>query len=106
MSTTPIRSPSEDLDSVVRAALVDFFGRLEHPPPTLRANTNLITGTEATSDEGVEFAIELSDVLGTEVPHDFNPFLHESGRRGRTFAELMDAARRFQANAKESCDGE
>ncbi len=69
-------------------------------------STDLITGTGATSDEGVDFAIDLSDALGADVPHDFNPFVHESGKRGMKFGELVERAKKFVAARKEEAHGE
>ncbi|MCI0631250.1 MAG: hypothetical protein L0Y44_11425 [Phycisphaerales bacterium] len=90
---------------IVRSTLIDFFESLDREIPDLRDESDLLTDTEASSDEGVDFAIDLSDALGVEVPNDFNPFVHESGRRGRKFGELVHWAERFVSNTKESSHG-
>src|SRR5688572_7849396 len=81
----------------VRKALLDFFNSLGREINEINDDTDLIRNTGAASDEGVDFAIDLADVLGVEVPHEFNPFVHPSGRRGMSFRELVEHAERFVA---------
>lgn len=95
MSKTHDESVSPDTAETVRSALADFLLSIGRTVPDFTNNTDLIAATEATSDEGVDFAIDLQDVLGVDVPTDFNPFVHESGKRGRKFSELVASARQF-----------
>jgi hypothetical protein len=81
----------------VKKALLDFFRSLGRDVDEINNDTDLIRDTGAASDEGVDFALDLADVLGAEVPNDFNPFIHPSGRRGMKFRELADHAERFVA---------
>lgn len=84
----------------VRNALTDFFRSLNRElEREIDDDTDLIDGTGATSDEGIDFAIDLGDALGVDVPNDFNPFVHPSGNRGMTFRELVKHAERFIANS-------
>jgi hypothetical protein len=53
--------------------------------------TNLIRGLGLKSDQGVDFVLDLCDVLEFEFPKDFNPFVHSNGRRGRRVGEMLDA---------------
>jgi hypothetical protein len=73
--------------------------------PEFTDATDLIRATGATSDEGVDFAIDLSDAIGVEVPHSFNPFVHESGQRGMRFGELVQRAEGFVTAIKEESHG-
>jgi len=90
-----------DVPEAVKAALVEFFRGLGRDIDDLDGETDLIKGAGATSDEGVDFAIDLSDVLGVPVPNSFNPFVHPSGRRGMNLRELIGCADRFVREAKE-----
>ena len=102
-----MRKPSNDtplisVSETVKSALDQFLRSSGHEIPDLGGETDLLSEGAISSDEGVDFAIDLSDALGIEVPHDFNPFVHESGHRGRKFRELVEWAERFVANAKEN----
>jgi hypothetical protein len=90
-----------DVPGAVKNCLRNFFTSLGRDVPEFEENTDLIEGTGACSDEGVDFAIDLQEALGVEVPNDFNPFVHESGRRGMRYRELVRHAERFVAASKE-----
>lgn len=81
----------------VKKALVDFFRSLGRDIDEINNETDLVRSTGASSDEGIDFALDLADVLGVEVPDDFNPFVHPSGKRGMKFGELIEHAERFIA---------
>ena len=97
MSQTPIAS-------LVERSLRDFMTGMGRDVPELTADTDLIRATGATSDEGVDFAIDLSDAVGTDLPADFNPFVHESGERGMRFGELVARVTTFLSGRKEAGD--
>jgi hypothetical protein len=84
----------------VKKALVDFFKSLGRDIDEINDDTDLIRNTGANSDEGIDFAIDLSEVLGSDVPKEFNPFVHTSGKRGMKFQELVEHAERFTAAQK------
>lgn len=88
------------VSATVRKALVDFFRSLNREIDEINDDTDLIRGTGATSDEGVDFAIDLASELGADVPKAFNPFVHPSGNRGMKFRELVEHAERFVAERK------
>ena len=54
-------------------------------------NTNLIGDLGMASDEGVDLVLDLCEEFEFDFPHDFNPVVHPSGRRGRRLKELVDA---------------
>jgi hypothetical protein len=94
-----------DVAETVKLALAEFFRTLGRSVPEINDGTDLLKGTGASSDEGVDFAIDLSDALGVEVPHDFNPFVHKSGKRGMRMKELVEQAEEFVSRAKEAPHG-
>lgn len=105
MSNSP--SPPFELAQITEITsqtLREFFRSLGREIDEINADTNLITGTGASSDEGVDFAIDLSDALGVPVPDSFNPFVHESGKRGMKFSELVEHAREFVRRARGAPD--
>jgi hypothetical protein len=106
MGKTRLALESIEISEAVKTALVEFFKSLHREIPEINSNTDLISDTGSCSDEGVDFAIDLSDVLDADVPNDFNPFVHESGRRGMKFSELVGHAQKFVSIAKEARDGE
>lgn len=81
----------------VKMALVDFFRSLGRDIDPINDDTDLIQDIRASSDEGVDFVLDLVDVLGVDVPDDFNPFVHPSGKRGMKFRELIKHAEHFVA---------
>lgn len=83
------------VSETVRKALLDFFRSLGRDIGEINDDTDLIQNTDANSDEGVDFAIDLSEALGCDVPNDFNPFVHPSGKRGMKFRELVAYAEGF-----------
>lgn len=58
---------------------------------TVNDQTHLKDDLGLSSDEGVDFALDLCDGFKAEFPLDFNPFIEDSGRRGRKFKELVQA---------------
>src|SRR5258706_14533455 len=84
----------------VKKALVGFFRTLGRDIDDINDDTDLIRGTGASSDEGIDFALDLVDTLHAAVPEDFNPFVHPSGKRGMKFRELVEHAERFVAASK------
>lgn len=73
----------------ILTALRDFYGDTDLGD--LNDDDDMIAELGCTSLEGVDFACELSDALRFDLPHDFNPFIHESGKRGRTLGEMVAA---------------
>jgi hypothetical protein len=47
------------------------------------------------SDEGVDFVLDLCEEFKFDFPKDFNPFVHGSGCRGRKLGEMVNAALSF-----------
>jgi len=62
-------------------------------------NTNLIRDLGLSSDEGVDFVLDLCEALHVELPEDFNPFVHESGRRGLRVSEMISRVENFVSQA-------
>lgn len=51
------------------------------------------------SDEGVDFVLDLCNALRVELPQDFKPFIHESGDCGRRVSEMIERVEHLVANA-------
>ncbi|MFW6039413.1 MAG: hypothetical protein ACOC9P_02945 [bacterium] len=68
----------------------------------LTDETDLIRDTGCTSEDGLDFVIDLSDAVGYELPGDFNPFVHDSGQRPMRLGELVTTVEAYCAEAKES----
>jgi hypothetical protein len=90
------------VSETVKSTLLRFFNSLGRHISNITDDTDLMRGTGASSDEGVDFAIDLADALGADVPNDFNPFVHPSGKRAMTFRELVKHAERFSAARTET----
>jgi hypothetical protein len=94
-----------DVSETVKESLRRFFRSLGREIPEINDDIDLIEATGASSDEGVDFAIDLSDAIGVEVPHDFNPFVHPSGRRGMKVRELVEHSKTFVSALQEISHG-
>jgi hypothetical protein len=51
--------------------------------------TDLAKGLGLSSDEGLDLVLDLCAAFQFDFPHDFNPVVHETGRRGRRLGELI-----------------
>jgi hypothetical protein len=105
MSKNDIILSVVDVSETVKESLRRFFKSLGRDVPEINDDTDLINATGASSDEGVDFAIDLSDAIGVEVPHNFNPFVHESGHRGMKVRELVEHSKTFVSALQEKSHG-
>lgn len=92
MSDTPVRS-------TVRSCLRDFLDSTGRTNVEFRENSHLIRDLGLSSDEGVDFVLDLCNALRVELPQDFNPFIHESGDRGRRVSEMIERVEHLVASA-------
>jgi len=83
----PQTTSDEAVERIVRE-LLTRSGK----PQSLNDGSNLFSAG-LTSQDGVELACDLEARLGVEVPRDFNPLIHENGKRMRTLGELKAWAR-------------
>jgi len=71
--------------------LRQFLSSTGRPNVALTESTHLINDLGLTSDEGVDFVLDLCEAFGFDFPQDFNPFVHDDGRRGRRLGEMIRA---------------
>ncbi len=81
-------------DQAVERIVGELLTRGGHPT-SIGDGSNLMQAG-LTSQDGVELACDLEARLGITVPGDFNPLVHESGKRMRTLGELKTWARAQQ----------
>lgn len=80
--------------------LQQFLNTTGRTAISIHDRTHLKNEFGLSSDEGVDFALDLCDGFKTEFPLNFNPFIAESGREGRTFKELVQAVEKLLAVAE------
>ena len=80
---------------IVRRCLRTFLDSTGRSAEEFRDNTNLIRGLGLSSDEGIDFVLDLCEALHVELPQDFNPFIDESGRRGLRVSEMVRRVENF-----------
>jgi len=73
----------------VKRCLRKFSGDSGHTVPVLDEQTDLARGLGLTSDEGLDLVLDLCEEFAFDFPRDFNPVVHESGKRGRRLGELV-----------------
>ena len=83
--------PSLECEQKVLTALEVFLESTGRSEVILTDRTNLVGDLGFSSDEGVDFVLDLCEVFKFDFPHEFNPVVHPSGRRGRRVGELIDA---------------
>lgn len=81
--------------SIVCRSLRAFLDSTGRAGQEFGDNTNLIRDLGLSSDEGVDFVLDLCVALRVELPEDFNPFVHESGRRGLRVSEMIGCVENF-----------
>ncbi len=79
----------ESVRSNVHRCLQSFLNSTGRAGAGFGDDTNLIQGLGLSSDEGVDFVLDLCEALHVELPNDFNPFIHENGRRGLRVSEMI-----------------
>jgi acyl carrier protein len=55
----------------------------------ITSKTKLMTDVGLSSDDGVNLVLDLCSEFSINLPDDFNAVVHDSGRRERTFGELV-----------------
>lgn len=86
---------TQETHSKILQLLTGFMESTGRTPAVISAETNLTSDLGLKSDEGVDFTLDLCDAFNVELPLDFNPFVHESGQKGRTFGEMVAQVARF-----------
>lgn len=84
-------SSTTDCRGKVIACLRKFLASTGRAKLAFDGRTDLIRDLGLTSDEGVDFVLDLCDSFAFEFPTDFNPFVHDDGRRGRRLDEMVRA---------------
>jgi len=84
-------SNNESVRKRVERCLRRFAISAGHDTPLVDDGTDLAGGLGLTSDEGLDLVLDLCEEFAFDFPRDFNPVVHESGRRGRRFGELVQA---------------
>lgn len=87
------------VQSTVRRCLREFLDSTGRAGEDFGENTNLTRGLGFSSDEGIDFVLELCDALRIELPEDFNPFIHESRNRGRLVSEMIKQVESYVSQA-------
>ncbi len=78
-----------NVETRIRRQLTTFAAKSGITDMVLRPTTNLLKDFGFSSLQGLEFVLDLCDEFGLDFPSDFNPFVNDEGRRGRTYQELI-----------------
>lgn len=87
----------EQLRAMVVASLRELANNTE---AEITDQTSPKDDLELDSEEGVEFACEISKRMGKHFPDDLNPFVDDDARRGRTVGEIVDFLEAKQSELK------
>ena len=74
----------------VKSRVVEDLHKLLSETVPIDDATDPITGLGLDSDDGLDFACDISEELGFHFPDDKNPFVDDTGRRGRRLGEIVD----------------
>lgn len=80
-----------DCREKVLACLRGFLQSSGRQDVAIEEKTDLMTGVGMTSDEGIDFVLDLCAAFNFDFPGDFNPVVHPDGTRGRRVGELIRA---------------
>lgn len=84
-----------EIESKVLDLLTQFISSTGRHVPAISSATHLTKELGFESIEGVDFTLDLCDAFGVELPMNFNPFVDDSGTKGRTFGEMISAISKF-----------
>ncbi len=90
---------SKNVERKVSDCLERFLVSSGKPVEPLTHRTNLHAGLGLSSDEGLDFLLDLCEEFSFEFPHDFNPVIHRTGNRGNSFGELVTDIEKYLAAA-------
>jgi acyl carrier protein len=80
-----IESIRQRVDRCVRK----FASSAGHDAAKLDDQTDLAGGLGLSSDEGLDLVLDLCEEFHFDFPRDFNPVVHDTGKRGRRLGELV-----------------
>lgn len=79
----------EDIESRIVSVIRDHLDMCGHTCPDFTSATRLVRDTDLFSDDGLMLAIDFNEEFGIALPEDFNVAVYDSGKRDRTFGELV-----------------
>ncbi len=80
---------SESIRQRVERCVQKFALSAGHDAAKLDDQTDLASGLGLSSDEGLDLVLDLCEEFEFNFPQDFNPVVHDTGRRGRRLGELV-----------------
>ena len=96
----------KDVRERIQRLINEFLAKDGHKHRQILNTTNMIKDLGLSSLQGVDFALDLCDEFCAELPNDFNPFVHDAERRGRTFDEMVSAVESLLANLESTHESE
>ncbi|MFN0132736.1 MAG: hypothetical protein ACKVW3_09445 [Phycisphaerales bacterium] len=82
-------SSNESIRQRVERRVEKFASSARHESVKLDEQTDLARGLGLSSDEGLDLVLDLCEEFDFDFPRDFNPVVHDTGRRGRRLGELV-----------------
>ncbi len=83
-------SSNESIRQRVERCVRKFATSTGHDAAKLDDQTDLARGLGLSSDEGLDLVLDLCEAFDFDFPRDFNPVVHETGKRGRRLGELIN----------------
>jgi len=84
--------PSSELTrQKVELCVRKFAASTGGEPNLLDDQTDLAAGLGLSSEDGLDLVLDLCEAFEFDFPPDFNPVVHETGRRGRRLGELIES---------------
>ena len=82
-------SSNESIRQRVERCVRKFASGSGHDAANLDDQTDLARGLGMSSDEGLDLVLDLCEEFHFDFPRDFNPVVHDTGKRGRRLGELV-----------------
>ena len=83
-------SMNDSIRQRVERCVRKFAASTGHNAARLSDQTDLARGgLGLSSDEGIDLVLDLCEAFDFDFPRDFNPVVHETGKRGRRLGELI-----------------
>ena len=93
--------------SEVREGVIEILREMvsARDTPEINDGTDPIHGLGLVSDDGLDFACEISTRFGFHFPDDLNPFVDDAGHRARLVREIVDLIAPMIPDIKEAHSG-
>ena len=95
-----MKSKGTAIGARVQQRLKEFLRKDGRGDLVVGDDADMIKNLGLSSLQGLEFVLDLCDEFEVEFPPEFNPFIHDKERRGRTLEEMVSTVEGYLATTE------